>query len=542
MERGGDSLDDEPGHESTAVPDQSAESRAMLAELKAAAEAGDWAAANSAVRAGWFELVSQHGEATRLLLEGAPVTALRAQPLLAMMLGITYNTIGFHRMRALRYFVIAVRAARTPRNLTMGPVDRALIRAAEASAYRLLGRPALAVGPATAAVAALDRLSDEERESVGQLPRLYAQAGISLYYAGEVDKAMDTFSKGLAASPTTPPSSGFGNLAMLAGIHALRGDLPEAREHVDYARTGPWNARQRSMYTGTFYRLAEAVLALERFDTAAAERHLQAMVHDRRSIEHWLAEAQVEALLRLVEGRPGDALAGLEAYVAMRGAEGRSVAARHSLARLRALLQLALGNPDAASVIVERDTPLGPLRQIERARVNLTLGKNGSALTELKAAAGHPLDARTAAEAAALEAAVLLRFPATARTRGAVQQLGAILARTQQRLAIAYLPSDDLERVVSALAEAGYGEVTTDVPLRSLLPTAEPELLLSERELAVLAKLMETGSVAEIASALVVSANTVKTQLRGVYRKLGVNNREDAIAVAVARHLLVERD
>ncbi|RDV45116.1 LuxR family transcriptional regulator [Leifsonia sp. ku-ls] len=525
-----------------AAPDQSTDGRATLDALKVAVEAADWAAANAAVRSGWFELMSLHGEATRVLLEQAPVSTLRAQPLLAMMLGVTYNAIGFHRMRALRYFVIAVRAARTPRNLTLDSVDRALIRAAESSAYRLLGRPTLAVGPATAAVAALDQLTDEQRAEIAQLPRLYSQAGISLYYAGEVEKAMDTFAKGLAASPTTPPSPGFGNLAMLAGIHAMRGDLPEALEHVEYARTGPWNARQRSMYTGTFYRLAEAMLALERFDTPAAQEHLTALDHDRRTIEHWLAEAQVEAMLLLVEGRPGDALAGLEAYVAMRGAEGRSSVARHALSRLRSLLQLALGNPDAASVIVERDTPPGPVRRIERARVNLSLGKNGSALTELKAAAGHPLDTRTTAEAAALETAVLLRFPTTARTRGVVQQLGALLARTTLRLPLAFLPSDDLERVAAALQAAGYGGVTTDVPLRSLLPTAEPELLLSERELAVLAQLMETGSVAEIASALVVSANTVKTQLRGVYRKLGVNNREDAIAVAVARHLLVERD
>lgn len=535
-------MDDDAGREATAVPDRSAEGRAALDSLKLAADSADWAAANAAVRSGWFELTTQHGEATRLLLERAPVAALRTYPLLAMMLGIAYNAIGFHRVRALRYFVIAVRAARTPRSQSLDPVDRALIRAAEASAYRLIGRPALAAGPAAAAVTTLDQLTDEEREAVAQLPRLYSQTGIALFYAGEVEKAMDTFAKGLAASPTTPPSPGFGNLAMLAGIHALRGDLPEAQEHVEYARTGPWNARQRSMYTGTFYRLAEAVLALERFDTAAAEEQLAALVHDRRTIEHWLAEAQVEATLLLVAGRPGDALAGLEAYLAMRGAEGRSAAARHTLSRLRSLLQLALGNPDAASVIVERDASPGPLRRLERARVNASLAKNGSALADLKTLVGHPLDTRTTAEAAALETAVLLRFPPTARTRGAVQQLGALLARTQLRLPLAFLPSDDLERVAAALTEAGYGEVTSDVPLRSLLPTAAPELLLSERELAVLARLMETGSVAEIASALVVSANTVKTQLRGVYRKLGVNNREDAIAVAIARHLLVERD
>jgi LuxR family maltose regulon positive regulatory protein len=536
-------VDDEVELDLEAAPDRSEEGAAALAELAAATDAGDWVSVNAIVRSNWFELSSEHGDPTRVLLERVPVSVLRTRPLLAMMLGLAYNAIGMHRVRSLRYFVIAVRAARAPRNSTLDPVDRALIRSAEAAAFRLLGRPGRAVGPATAAVAALDRLTEEQRESVAQLSRIYAQIGISLYYGGEVETAMDTFTKGLAATPTTPPSPGFGNLAMLTGIHAFRGELPEALAHLEYARTGPWNARQRSMYTGTFYRLAEAVLALERFDTEAASAHLDALVHDRRTIEHWLAEAQVEAQLRLVQGRPGDALAGLESYVSMRGAEGRSTATRAALARIRSIARLALGNPDAASVIVERDSAPGPVRHVERARVNLVLGRNGSALRQLReAASGRQLDARTAAEAAALESAVLLRLAPTARTRGAVQHLGALSARTGLRLPIALLPADDHARVVAALADAGFDEVVSDVPLRALLPSAEPELRLTERELAVLAQLMEPRSVNEIASALVVSTNTVKTQLRGVYRKLGVNNREDAIAVAVARHLLVETD
>ncbi|MFP3670438.1 hypothetical protein SB717_35715, partial [Priestia sp. SIMBA_032] len=91
----------------------------------------------------------------------------------------------------------------------------------------------------------------------------------------------------------------------------------------------------------------------------------------------------------------------------MRAGEARSAAARNQLAPIRAILQLALGNPDAAAAIVERDTAVGPDRHIARARVHLSLGRNGSALTELKAATGKPLTARTAAEAASLEAAVL---------------------------------------------------------------------------------------------------------------------------------------
>ncbi|MGO4592195.1 response regulator transcription factor [Leifsonia sp. 2TAF2] len=516
--------------------------RDSLDALKAAVDRTDWEAASAAVRSGWFPLVSEHGEATRVLLERAPVPALRSQPLLAMMLGLIYNTMGYHRVRALRYFVIAVRAARAPRNLTLNPVDRALIRSAEAAAYRLLGRLGMAAKAAQAAVEALDRLSDEERSGVRDLPRMYAQVGISLYYSGDTDRALETFAKGLAETPTTPPSSGFGNLAMTAGIHAFQGELPEARAAVEYARIGPWNDRQRSMYTGTFYRLAEAVLALEAFDAAAARAHLDALVHDRKTIEHWIAEAEVEAAVGLVEGQPGKALAGLEAYVSLRGAEGRSATARGRLARTRSLLQLALGNPDAAAAIVERDAPPGPLRHIEQARVDLSLERTGSALNQLKLATAQHLTPRAAAEAAALEAAILTRFPPTARSRGVVDHLGALLERTEQRLAVTLLPSSDFTRVTDALRHAGYSDLVESAPLRALLTSRGPDLLLSSRELAVLARLLETGSIAEIASALVVSSNTVKTQLRSIYRKLGVTNREDAIAVALDRHLLVERD
>ncbi|WP_314147273.1 LuxR C-terminal-related transcriptional regulator [uncultured Leifsonia sp.] len=512
-----------------------------LAALRTAADGGDVAAALAAVRSGWFDLSSRHGEEVRVLLERFPLSTIRAQPLLAMMLGISYNGLGFHRMRALRFFALAVRAARAEKK-ELDPVDRALIRASESAAYRLLGRPRLSVKPARAAVEALDALGEEQRAGVAYLPRIYSQIGISLYYGGDVDAAMETFAKGLAASPTTPPSSGFGNLAMLAGIHALQGDIPEAQAHLDYARSGPWTDQQRTMYTGTFYRLAEAVVATERLDGTAALAHLDAMEHDRRSIEHWIAIAQVEGIARLVAGDPGRGLAELDAFAAMRGAEGRSASARSALARVRALLQLALGSPDAAAVILGRDLGDDPLGRIDRARVDLTLDRTGSALNGLRSIAGAQLTARGAAEAAALEAAILLRFSESPRARGVVDRLGSLLVRTRQRLALAVLPPRDLDRVVAALRAAGFAEVVEDVPLRSLLPELLPETLLSERELAVLAVLMDTGSVAEIASALVVSGNTVKTQLRSVYRKLGVSNREDAIAVAIDRHLLVERD
>ena len=55
---------------------------------------------------------------------------------------------------------------------------------------------------------------------------------------------------------------------------------------------------------------------------------------------------------------------------------------------------------------------------------------------------------------------------------------------------------------------------------------------LTEREMAVLRLLPSELSQREIASTLYVSLNTVKTHARGIYRKLGVGTRDEAVARA----------
>ena len=53
--------------------------------------------------------------------------------------------------------------------------------------------------------------------------------------------------------------------------------------------------------------------------------------------------------------------------------------------------------------------------------------------------------------------------------------------------------------------------------------------LLTERESQVLELLAQMNSTEEIAAALFVSTNTVKTHLKGIFGKLGVNRRVDAV-------------
>jgi LuxR family maltose regulon positive regulatory protein len=431
-----------------------------------------------------------------------------------------------------------VAAARQEGDKQLAPLDRALIRIGEGAALRLLGRPSRGVDAARRAVAALDELTTAERVDTRNLSRLYSQAGMTLYFGGRTTEAISAFAKGVAEAPESAPVEGLSSMAMLAGIHARDGQLGEAKVLVERMRHEPSFARGRDSYSGTYYRIAEAVLALERFDTVAARSHIARSAPNRRAVEHWLAIAETEALVSLVEGDAAGGLASLEAAAGLRGAEGRSAHARQQLARIRGLLHLALGDLDAASAVAHRDPRPGAGAHIERARVALAIGQPGTALKELKVIAGSQLSPRSAAEAASLEIAVLTRYPPRPRLNALTMHLRALLTHSGLRLPLAFLPTEDLHRVLTELSHAGAGELAAEIP-GSVLLDALPEVVLTKRELAVLAALPHHASVSEVAHALGVSPNTVKTQLRGVYRKLGAANREDAIALAIGRHLLV---
>ncbi len=508
-------------------------------------DAADWDRATDAVRAGWYALVSDHADGAREIFHRVPVSVLRQYPLLAMEYGILLNQLRFQRLRPLRYFAMAVRAARSKRNHDLRAVDRLLIRSSESAGFRLLGRTDMSVSAARASMELAEALTDEERASLTELPRLYAVLGMSFYYGGHHAEALRAASLGLAEASLVPPSNGMGPLALLAGIHALRGDLANAREHIEYGRSDLWTDRQRDGYSGIFYRIAESVLALEAFspeDARARLDSLYAMTRGRRTTEHWSLLAEIDALIELVGGHPGRGLARLEEAIELRGGEGGTKRARARLARIRSLLHLALRNPDGASAVLARDLPSGHVARIERARVALSLGQTGTALNELRAVSGAHLSTRQTAEVAALDAAVLLRVSMTPRREAAVQRLGSLLDRSGLRLPLFLLPAPDVARVAGALDEAGFAHVTAGLPPQPLLGDVEPQDLLTKRELAVLEQLMHTPSIARIAEANVVSTNTVKSQLRSIYRKLGVSSREDAIAVAMERHLFAEAD
>ena len=83
-------------------------------------------------------------------------------------------------------------------------------------------------------------------------------------------------------------------------------------------------------------------------------------------------------------------------------------------------------------------------------------------------------------------------------------------------------------------ARVGIPAATVD-GLRAIpapLRVTGARVALTPRETEVLRHLRATASLAEIAATLSVSSNTVKTQARTLYRKLGVASRDEALRAA----------
>ncbi|ASR35289.1 hypothetical protein BAY61_10105 [Prauserella marina] len=104
---------------------------------------------------------------------------------------------------------------------------------------------------------------------------------------------------------------------------------------------------------------------------------------------------------------------------------------------------------------------------------------------------------------------------------------------------LVFAPSEVIDTLTALLGRPGDAGRVLDRRRRinrPPLPTA-----LTDRERSVLRLLPTLRSIEEIAADLTVSPNTVKTHVRGIYAKLAVSKRRDAVAVAIRQGLLSPR-
>lgn len=337
----------------------------------------------------------------------------------------------------------------------------------------------------------------------------------------------------------------------------------------------------RTIMAGYVYHfLFQISYAWNRLEEAADWLHrLQRLAQDWQLMDLLVRGELLSARLELARGNLSTAGLSLQQIEALIEQEGLANHAPGMVA-LRVQWWLAQGNLAEAAKWAAQTTlspqVWNPLRKSEvltLVRVYLAQQKSAQAIETLERFSQHldrPGDIDTALEFLALSVVALRQG---GKREQATRVAARLLALTEpedsirvyldagkpmQEVLKAFLASQEdhdssgvplsrsyLSRLLASFEQEaqrsthGKDTRTSKSPLHSSLSTTEMLIEpLSRQELRVLRLLIAGQTYAEMAEELVVSPNTIKTQISSIYRKLGVSRRAEAIAVTAHLHLL----
>jgi LuxR family maltose regulon positive regulatory protein len=351
-----------------------------------------------------------------------------------------------------------------------------------------------------------------------------------------------------AVALATPALTKPVKLVMLPGVRALAWfEAGHLRRAADAAGAAYAEARRlgfdRHFFAVDYLRTLGG-LALERRDLDTAEQLTEqalSIAERRRPMFEFLAlldRTQIWA----VRGQVREALATIEEARQVLAGTGSVLLTRAD--ELEALLRLSLGDLRTPAELASALPPAR--RSLLHARIALASGDHRTAAGHLHSPSMDDLTPRRALvrqlllAAAAIErgdptaGSVLGGAIQTARQEGYLNTVVTTAPQVTSYLiehAVQGQRDPFLERLIGAGLETRVVQPGTS---RAGSPLADP---LTPAELRVL-KLLPTSTYLQMAEILYVSRNTVKTHLRSVYQKLGVESRSRAIERAVELRLL----
>ncbi|HWM74034.1 MAG TPA: LuxR C-terminal-related transcriptional regulator [Nocardioides sp.] len=385
-----------------------------------------------------------------------------------------------------------------------------------------------------------------QRESLdGLATALDAHIGALEVNQGRLDHAVFRLAHG-AESPVAAPAhrAALADCAgQLALIEAFRGNLELATRHGGVARA--IQDMDGSAETGGEHALlASAWVHLERGKDAEAREQVERLPHALPGTrEPWLVTARLvaEARLLTVEGRPDSALRLLAGWkVALSTGDGGWLDELVAIASAEALI--AAGEPDRALALLtpvpqRTAVEVGVLSAIARRDIGDLRGAGAALAAASVGIAASPLGFQV--QAWVLEAQLAQGDGRSDRARllvgralraAAAEELRRPLAneRVWLRTFVERDPTLKWEhRTFVASLRAG----SVPAPTRAAVDGSPDGLIetLTQRETQVLELLAEMYSTEEIAEELFLSVNTVKTHIKGLFRKLDVNRRNAAV-------------
>lgn len=471
-------------------------------------------------------------ESTIETLRGIGSAKLARYPIVAMVLALAYMSSGVHRAKGLEMLAAAMAGVR---NLAKGlpPPDRMLLSMLEVVALRVGGRVATAEAVARRALARYEALSDDDLEAIGDFEgTMLAHFALTLVLAGHTESAGAVASRAVTASARRESAAGEGYaLGVAACVNVAEGDFRQAALLVRRSIGTGWIEREPSAYATTPLRLAQAAVEFERLDLAAGREALAPILSEAETSEFWPHIVSMATMFDLLAGDAALSLGKLRAVLSrQRNLPPTNPAGQWALDAAAGWLHLALGDGAAALRAVGRYREKSGAQALMRARIHLARGQS-EAVLHLTARVTDGDSPRQRFDAGVLALAVRLRLGDTEDTERRLRELAGMSSVFNLVSPVALLPAPDLERVRAA---AGAHGVALGVPdgFRALVQGDLAAVDLTAREAAVLRELEATGNAAAIAAVLFVSVNTVKSQLRSLYRKLGASSRNEALSAA----------
>ena len=396
----------------------------------------------------------------------------------------------------------------------------------------------------------LDHLLHQPRvptvsDSSGPLPLFHYQLGVTYLLAGHTLRALRALSAAQQLAALDPDNHvQRAAITRMAVAHAMRGSMFDAATSLALVTTLPEPSRFFQACTPSSERLARALVALERMDADLPDLMDAVSALDAPD-ELWPCVMHARARYALAVALPASALEAVRLAQHSRLIQpdtpaddvGTSamVDAYHALDERAAAERLLDERHDLS------DTGPGPFTRIARVRHLLHRGESAAAAAECRALSGSdslPLGARSEVLLLFIWSTQRLDQPLNKAQAGAAAQL--VIGGHRRRL-FTTIPRDVVDAIAAELddEEDEFRRLLEGLRFAHPLPS-RPALTPGESK--VLAALLTHSTTAEIARALFVSPNTVKTQLASIYRKLGVNGCKDAVGMAEKLHLVSSED
>ena len=392
--------------------------------------------------------------------------------------------------------------------------------------------------------AALVKLTSTRAGQTGDrdvdLLALYSR-GVAESWTANREAAVEDLQRALELAAT----DGRDAIALHCRVHlAAEGDLTHLAEWgeaaLEFARARGWAKTARCAYLHTLL----GIVAYHRLDDQRASRLCTLAINPTNAPVDPTIALFAHTLRALVDGPPSEAASLPRRWRSLSNRNLPPILVAY-LAPASLRLALRAGDLAWATELIQRvDGILWPCgeRTLLRAMLHAHTGKGSLArkLLQPVLAGQYPaVVTPTLIEAWLLEADLARRAGDTRRAHEALTQALALAAPHH-----AGRPFHEFGHAVRPLLAGGAGRFGQLEPFAAkvlaTLPAPASDLAdtLTKREQALLTELPSMRTAEEIADTLFVSVNTVKTHLRGIYRKLGVNRRRDAIAVAREHGLL----